>query len=290
MQSMSNLPDIAGRALDESCDVNPAIRRFRSRVIELLTIESDTEREHSKSREALVHAGKMAAVGRMVASVNHEIRRPLTSIRLLSQHMRELLSRGEMQSSLETLELIEEATGQLIALSRQLEAFSRKSPLNVTMVEVCRVLEHAHSVLSPKLKMGRYLLGLQARSRYVLADFDRLALAVVNLVDNAMDAAAGGSDKRIDLLVSDEKGGVAIRVRDHGTGIPDEVMDCIFDAFFTTKPEGQGLGLGLALSHEVIGEMGGRLDARNHPEGGAEFRIWLPACEPPPSLREEEQT
>jgi two-component system, NtrC family, C4-dicarboxylate transport sensor histidine kinase DctB len=270
-----------------ACEVNPAIRRFRSSVIELLSIESDTEREHSRSREALVHAGKMAAVGRMVASVNHEIRRPLTSMRLFSQHMRELLSCGEVQSSLEALELIEEATGQLIALSRQLEAFSRKTPLNITPLELRRVLEHAQSVLLPKVKTGRHVLKVQVGEQHVLADFDRLALALVNLVDNAMDASTSGMDKRIDVTVEESGCEVAIRVRDHGTGIAPDMMDRIFEAFFTTKPEGQGLGLGLALSNEAIGEMGGRLSAFNHPEGGAVFSVTLPACVPPSP---EEQT
>lgn len=262
-----------------ACDVNPAIRKFRSSVVELLNIESDTRREHSKSREALVHAGKMAAVGRMVASVNHEIKRPLSSMRLFSQHMRELLACGEIESTFEALDMIDEAARQLISLSRQLDTFSRKTPLNVMEVSVRRAVEHAHSVLSPKLKMGRHTLNAVVGDQLVHADFDRLALVIVNLLDNAMDASAGRPDKRIDIEVEEDAGGVLIRVRDRGPGISAEVMDRIFEAFFTTKPEGQGLGLGLALSNEVVDEMGGRLDARNHPDGGAEFRVWLPVPE-----------
>jgi C4-dicarboxylate-specific signal transduction histidine kinase len=92
---------------------------------------------------------------------------------------------------------------------------------------------------------------------------------------NALDAVAGGADKRIEVEVREEGEQVVLTVRDHGPGLSEEALRHLFEPFFTTKPPGEGLGLGLALSADVIREMGGELSGRNHPEGGAEFTLRL---------------
>lgn len=258
--------------------LNPTIEKFRCNVTRLLHVESNTERERSKSREALVHAGKMAVVGRMVAGVNHEIKRPLASMQLLVENTCDLIARGEAQPAIDNLGMLLRSIKQLSDLSRQLEGFSRKTPLNKTTIPLQEAVAHARSVLSPKLKAGRHVLNARIDVYQAFADLDRLTLALVNLIDNAMDAAAGCADKRIDVVVEDAAPEVLIRVRDYGPGIAGEVMERLFEAFFTTKPEGKGLGLGLALSSEVIAEMDGRLSVRNHEDGGAEFSIHLPAA------------
>ncbi|NVE00130.1 sensor histidine kinase [Massilia sp. BJB1822] len=257
----------------------PTLQQFQHNVARLLKVESDSERERARSREALVHAGKMAAVGRMVASVNHEIKRPLASMQLLVENAIDLIAHGDVDSAAENLSLLLRATGQMSELSRQLEGFSRKTPLKCGKVSVREAVEHACAVVSPKVKTGRRQLLVRVGNHPVLADFDRLTLALVNLIDNALDAAAGVQDQRIEIESELRDGAVAILVRDHGAGIAAHVMENLFDAFFTTKPPGEGLGLGLALSSEVIDEMGGALSARNHPQGGAEFCIVLPAAE-----------
>jgi two-component system, NtrC family, C4-dicarboxylate transport sensor histidine kinase DctB len=259
-------------------DLNPTIQKFRSNVTRLLHVESNTERERSKSREALAHAGKMAAVGRMVASVNHEIKRPLASMRLLAENTCDLIVRGDAQAATENLGMLLRSINQLTDLSRELEAFSRKTPLNKTVIALDQAVANARSVLAPKIKEGRHKLEVQLNVQHAYADLDRLTLALVNLVDNAMDASAGSADKRIVISAEETDGGVTIHVRDHGHGIPEDVMDKLFEAFFTTKPEGKGLGLGLALTSEVIADMHGRLSARSHPDGGAEFSIRLPSA------------
>lgn len=257
--------------------INPTIEKFRSNVTRLLNVESNTERERSKSREALAHAGKMAAVGRMVASVNHEIKRPLASMKILVENTSDLIARGKIQDAAENLGLLLRAVEQLSDLSRQLEAFSRKTPLNKTVIELQRAADNARAVLAPKIKEGRHKLEVALNVQHAYADLDRLTLALVNIVDNAMDATAGSDDRLIVITANEEEGDVVIHVRDHGPGIAEEAMDKLFDAFFTTKPEGKGLGLGLALTCEVIADMHGRLSAINHPEGGAEFCIRLPS-------------
>jgi two-component system, NtrC family, C4-dicarboxylate transport sensor histidine kinase DctB len=252
------------------------IDRFRNNLDRLLAVQSNTERELTKSHEALVHAGKMAAVGRMVASVNHEIKRPIGSMRLLAENTQDLIARGDLESANANIAMLLRAVDQLADLSRQLECFSRKTPLCRTMITIQEAVANARSLLLPKLKSGKHTLQVQLDAPYVFADLDRLTLILVNLIDNAIDATVDAPDRRIDVHAQQEGTEVVIRVRDHGAGISEAVMEKLFDAFFTTKPAGKGIGLGLALSTEVIAEMDGKLSVRNHPDGGAEFSIRLP--------------
>jgi signal transduction histidine kinase len=96
---------------------------------------------------------------------------------------------------------------------------------------------------------------------------------VLHLLINAIQA--GGKSPPIEVEVRGLEGGAAVRVRDHGPGIPPHYLPHVFDPFFTTRaPEASGLGL--SLSFDLARQHGGRLDAANHPEGGAVFTLWLP--------------
>jgi two-component system sensor histidine kinase HupT/HoxJ len=102
---------------------------------------------------------------------------------------------------------------------------------------------------------------------------------VMNLVQNAVDAASGAPQGNPVLAIAAEvvDGQAVLRVRDNGPGVASENLSRIFDPFFTTKPVGKGTGLGLSISYGIVEQHGGQLSVRNHPEGGAEFTVALPA-------------
>jgi signal transduction histidine kinase len=102
----------------------------------------------------------------------------------------------------------------------------------------------------------------------------QLVQVVLNLLVNAIQASEGKAI--IDLEVDPEGDGVRLRVRDRGAGIPDEVLPHIFDPFFTTKAPGEGTGLGLSVSFDLVRQHGGVLEAHNCEGGGACFDLWLP--------------
>jgi len=104
---------------------------------------------------------------------------------------------------------------------------------------------------------------------------------LMNLLQNACDAAASRAGERPVLWIDTEQDGsrVRLRLRDNGPGIPPEHLTRIFDPFFTTKPVGKGTGLGLSISYGIVEQHGGTLSARNHPDGGAEFTLELPLTE-----------
>jgi len=117
-----------------------------------------------------------------------------------------------------------------------------------------------------------------APSPYVLGDENALQQVLLNLVQNAHQAMVQIAGARVlTVRVWPDGASVCLEVRDTGPGIPEEAMPRIFDPFFTTKPPGEGSGLGLSVSYGIVTELGGRLWAENHPDGGASFRLELPA-------------
>lgn len=108
----------------------------------------------------------------------------------------------------------------------------------------------------------------------------QLQQVVMNLIQNAVDAASTAQPARAPHLWIHARAGATrnrLSVRDNGPGIAPELLSRIFDPFFTTKPVGKGTGLGLSISYGIIEQHGGTLRVRNHPEGGAEFTVELPA-------------
>jgi len=100
---------------------------------------------------------------------------------------------------------------------------------------------------------------------------------LINLLQNATDAVQKSTEPRIDIQLSSHNQQVTIEIRDHGSGIDEEHLLRIFDPFFTTKAVGQGTGLGLYISYNLTTEQcQGQLEADNHPQGGALFRLILP--------------
>jgi C4-dicarboxylate-specific signal transduction histidine kinase len=249
------------------------------RETKLLAVELEAERERRKVQEELVHASKMAAVGRMVAGVNHEIKRPLASMQLLLDNGLALLALGQIELATDNLQIVRQLTDQLGQLCRQLDGFFRKEELPAVSMDLQEVVNSSLAILTPRLNSaGGCHVDVIAGGHLVVADAGRLRLVLVNVLANALDAIVESDDKRVEITAQEEGEHILVRVRDHGPGFSAAALGHLFEPFFTTKSPGDGLGLGLALSAGLVREMGGELTARNH-GGGAEFSIKLPRLE-----------
>ena len=236
-----------------------------------------TEAILRETRDDAVQAGKLAVLGQMSAGISHEINQPLTALHTFTDNASALLDRGRLPEVKENLGLIREMADRMEHIVREIKTFARRSSADLRGTPVEAALHQALMLVDPR----RRRLGAEIVIRpvppglKVLVDPVRFEQVLLNLLRNALDAVAERPDRRITVEAAEGPEGVWIRVQDSGAGLPPEVLARLFDPFFTTKPVGQGLGLGLAISRMIMEELGGRIEARNREEGGAEFALLL---------------
>ncbi|MFQ5698590.1 MAG: sensor histidine kinase [Myxococcota bacterium] len=177
---------------------------------------------------------------------------------------------------------IRDLCADLLALSRDARP-DRWQPIDVHAL-IDWSLRLVRSRLEPIARVER----LDGATRPALGDRTQLGQVVLNLLTNAVDACAidaganggcgtGEPPGRIRIETQDREGGIEISIRDTGCGVPEKIRARLFDAFFTTKPEGEGNGLGLYISRRIVEQHGGRLEFLAAPGGGTTFRVFLPS-------------
>lgn len=240
---------------------------------------------HAERR--LLHAERLASLGRVAQGVAHELNTPLATIRTLAADMREAIrSLGgdeALQSDLaESAALIRDETGRLGRITHSLLTGGTLPQLRLSSsARLLPIVERAKALVFAGARENRPELQVSdsVDDLLVVADPDRLLQVLVNLLQNALDAnrEAGGHN----VWLSAERRGsvVEIIVEDEGTGIDPEIEGRLFEPFATTKPAGEGTGLGLYASYMLIQTMGGDLTIENRDQGGASARVRLSAGE-----------
>jgi len=243
----------------------------------VVLVEDVTEQRALEAQ--LIQSEKLAAVGQMVSGVAHELNNPLTSIAGLSEFLQE---RPRLPAAeREHLRVIHEQAERAGRIVRNLLTFARKgSPAEAT-VDLNDIVGRTALLVAYELN----LRGIELTEERVKTPLpvrghrDELQQVLLNLVYNAVHAVRAlpdGAPRRVTLVTAVEQGQAAVRVRDTGPGVPDELVSQLFTPFFTTKDPGEGTGLGLSLSYRILESHGGRLAYRPGPGGGAEFGFSLP--------------
>lgn len=233
-----------------------------------------------ETRDAAVQAGKLATLGQMSAGISHELNQPLAALQTFADNASALLARGRSDEVAENLRMISELVGRTGRIVRQLKTFARKEAATPQAVSVAAAIEHALLIVEPRRREtgARIVVAQPPAGLCCLAEAGRLEQILVNLLRNGLDAMAGLAEPALDVSVGSEGAQVCIAVHDHGPGLSDEARSHLFEAFYTTKPVGEGLGLGLVISLTIAESYGGTLSAHNAPEGGAVFALRLPAA------------
>lgn len=236
-----------------------------------------------ETRDAAVQAGKLATLGQMSAGISHELNQPLAALQTFADNASALLARGRHAEVAENLQMISELVDRTGRIVRQLKIFARKEAPTPQPVTVASAIEHALMIVEPRRRetAARIAVAPVAPGLVVIAEAGRLEQVLVNLLRNGLDAMAGQADALLEVGARRDGDQVAIEVRDHGPGLAEEVRSHLFEPFYTTKPAGEGLGLGLAISLTIVESYGGTLSAHNAPEGGAVFVLTLPAAGDP---------
>ncbi|MCS6914355.1 MAG: ATP-binding protein [Myxococcales bacterium] len=230
-----------------------------------------------RAEEAARQADRLAVLGRMAATVAHEIRNPLAaicgSIELLAQMMPQQVS----PEARDLMQIIVREGDRLDGLITELLSYASPRPLQLSRVDLVAVVEQMLQVFENDRRLGGTRVRLlQADPANAEVDVPRLRQVLWNALRNAAEADPGGLIE-VRIVAERELGQVHIVVRDHGPGVPEQSLPHVFEPFFTTKESGSGLGL--ATVHRIIEEHGGTVTLRNVPDGpGAQLHITLPLC------------
>ncbi|PYM08921.1 MAG: histidine kinase, partial [Candidatus Rokuibacteriota bacterium] len=237
--------------------------------------------ELQRTHAQLIHAEKLAAIGELASGVAHEINSPLTTILGEVQ----LLAMGPVSDDVRArLRVIAEESGRAARIVQNLLLFARSYPPER---RPCLLANQITRVLDLKVYQlqldGIHVVKDFLPAPPVWADENQIQQVLLNLVQNAHQAMKSAHDKGVlTVRLHREAGGVHVEVLDDGPGIPPEHLERIFDPFYTTKPVGEGSGLGLPVSQGIVSEHGGRVWAENRPGGGAAFHLVLPVGGPGP--------
>jgi len=251
----------------------------------IVNVRDVTERKQAEvaaeaQRRELAHMGRVASLGELSGALAHELNQPLAAILANTRAAQRMMSRNapdlvEIRAILEDIVVDDRRAGQVIG---RLRALLKKGETRTSEVSLNELVEEVKDLLHSELIRRRVATDIRLTRMMPLLLGDRVELqqVILNLISNACDAMAGRpADHRL-LTISTSMtpdGWVELAVQDRGTGIPPERLDQIFDAFFTTKAS--GLGLGLAICRSIVNAHGGRLWAVNNPFGGATFHLAL---------------
>ena len=229
------------------------------------------------AQDELVQAGKMAALGRMSTAVVHELNQPLTAIRNYVAICRQVLQHPELVG--ENLVMVDELTQRMALITAQLKTFAYKKPVKLQPISVQMALEHSLQMFRQRTENEELSvnLSLPDEELYILGDSARLEQVLVNLIRNALDAMEASEQKVLSIRAEVSAASqVTIEFKDTGSGIPEDMLDNLFEPFITSKSMGDGLGLGLSIVQSIVRDLGGRISAKNHLNGGACFTVTLP--------------
>lgn len=278
-QVNADLEEEVARRTQELTDANAQLRKE-------IGERQQTEKNLREAQGELVHAGKMAVLGQLAASITHELMQPLGGIRTLSGNAAEFLRRGNLDAAQENLSIVARLVGQMASIVEPLKGFARKSEAIPAPTDAGRAV--AQALFLFQLRMRHEQVTVDNRCPIgqwtVWCDANRLEQVLVNLVANALDALRDAPHKQLQVSALpvrlNDKECLAIEVLDSGKGLDEKDLQNLFQPFYTTKPSGAGLGLGLVICRDIAAEFGGSLQARNTPGAGACFTLTIPLALP----------
>jgi signal transduction histidine kinase len=255
---------------------------IRSLKMYLDTLRSDASQARStldQTRRHLLDSEKFAAVGRVAAGVAHEIRSPLTSLKLRLFSLQKVL--GDNPSHTANVSVMFDEITRLDNIIRNFLEFSRPPALKIKPCSLSLVLDKTLELLQYKFDVKQIAVHRTERPRLpsVLADPQQLMQVFINLLNNAIDALPDRGTIRIAAAIEfmDAQPMIVARIGDSGPAIPADLKEQIFDPFFSTKKDGAGLGLW--ISQRIMQEHGGRLELESSTAEETVFAAWIPVAE-----------
>lgn len=250
------------------------------------SLEFDEDREYvqcrmhditssRQSERERLFSEKIAVSGRLIRMLAHEVRNPLTNITLSAEQLESELENEELNFY---TQIIKRNCGRINELITQLLQSSRPGEVNLVPGDMCEVMDEALNATNDRLKLKK----IRVQKHYgidipkIALDKTSLQLAFINLINNAIEAV----DEEIGVLEINLKlqdSELKVEIADNGCGISEDVMQQIFEPYFTGKKSGMGIGLATALS--IVHSHGGRIDVQSEEGAGTTFTLSFPVIE-----------
>lgn len=282
VRSKDELGDLAGSFNDMSqqlLDARTEVTQWAHTLEDRVQLKT---RELKRAHEQMIQVEKMASIGKMAAVVAHEINNPLSGILTYSKLMKKWVERGidkenRRDEMYETLDLIASESRRCGELVKNLLSFSRTSPMNLEKVNLNQIIDRCVRLVHPRTEMQNIQVQLAVDDYLptVFCDGAQIEQVLLALIMNAIDAMPHGGNLWLGNRVHDEEH-IELEVRDDGIGIPQDLLPRLFEPFTTTKEVGKGVGLGLAISRNIVDRHSGRIEVESEPGRGTRFRIILP--------------
>jgi signal transduction histidine kinase len=232
--------------------------------------------ELKKSQQLLARSEKMAAIGRLAAGIAHEVNNPVSIIlNRIEATIQEHKEKAD-KHLLDDLAVMSSHAQRIAAITENLLRFARPRTLERTDVNLLEACDSVVKLIGPEFDRRGVSLNVRRPKEPVIVqgDQNRMEQVILNLLDNALDASLKGQTVTLEVNGLDKT--ALIRVEDTGIGISSECLDQIFDPFFTTKGVGQGSGLGLTITDELVRDHGGIIKVNSVEGEGTEFIIEIP--------------
>ncbi|MGO7165696.1 ATP-binding protein [Rhizobium leguminosarum] len=256
--------ELERRVAERTLDLSQARDRLQAEIVG----HKSTEQKLQAVQQDLVQANRLAILGQVAAGVAHEINQPVATIRAYADNARTFLDRGQTAPAGENLESIAALTERIGSITEELKTFARKGRGSAAPTGLKDVIEGAVMLLRSRFagRMDTLDIDLPPAELQVMGNRIRLEQVLINLLQNALEAVAPkAGEGRVEIRTSTDAGMVTVTVADNGPGIPPEIRKGLFTPFNTSKES--GLGLGLVISKDIVGDYGGRMEVSSDSSG-----------------------
>jgi len=246
---------------------------------EILQMRKDLE----EAQEQVIRAEKLASLGKLAATIAHEINNPLAAVLTYIRLIMKLIALGRfteerIDNISQYLNTMETETARCGEIVKNLLAFSRQSHLNIKLNNIEEIIEKSLNLVTHDLEIREIQLVKEIESDLpsIQCDFRQIQQVLLNLMSNASEAMTQGGELTVTAKQIEGEDFLEVVISDTGCGIPKEDLKNIFEPFFTTKEEGKGVGLGLSVVYGIITRHNGSIEVESEFNKGSAFKVRLP--------------
>ena len=239
--------------------------------------------ELKEAQEQVIRSEKLASLGKLAATIAHEINNPLSGVLTYIRLMMKLIAKDRFRAEkiedisryLSTMESETSRCGEIV---KDLLAFSRQSKTAIETHDIREIIERSLALIAHELELEeiKVVKKIEPNLPNVQCDSKQIQQVLLNLIGNASEAMAKGGTLTVTVKRSERQGYLDVVISDTGCGISKKNLKNIFEPFFTTKQEGKGVGLGLSIAYGIIARHNGSIEVKSELNKGSSFKVVLP--------------